>query len=58
MFLGTLVFGPGEVLKSFSITIIDDDIYEEDEHFFCKLSNLRVGQANGKYYILELSSIE
>ncbi|XP_067938835.1 sodium/calcium exchanger 1-like isoform X2 [Watersipora subatra] len=46
---GTLVFGPGEVVKTFSVTIIDDDIFEEDEHFLCKLSNLRIGEANGMY---------
>nr|XP_061798163.1 sodium/calcium exchanger 3-like isoform X3 [Nerophis lumbriciformis] len=39
---GTLVFKPGETLKDISVGIIDDDIFEEDEHFFVRLSNLRV----------------
>ncbi|XP_026195169.1 sodium/calcium exchanger 3 isoform X1 [Anabas testudineus] len=39
---GTVVFKPGEMVKEISIGIIDDDIFEEDEHFFVRLSNLRV----------------
>uniref|UniRef100_A0A3B4TPK3 Solute carrier family 8 member 3 n=1 Tax=Seriola dumerili TaxID=41447 RepID=A0A3B4TPK3_SERDU len=39
---GTVVFKPGEMIKEISIGIIDDDIFEEDEHFFVRLSNLRV----------------
>ncbi|KAG7277081.1 hypothetical protein CRUP_031294 [Coryphaenoides rupestris] len=39
---GTVVFKPGEVIKEISVGIIDDDIFEEDEHFFVRLSNLRV----------------
>ncbi|XP_019909344.2 sodium/calcium exchanger 3 isoform X2 [Esox lucius] len=39
---GTMVFKPGEVVKEISIGIIDDDIFEEDEHFFVRLSNVRV----------------
>ncbi|KAM8920936.1 sodium/calcium exchanger 3 isoform 2-T2 [Pelodytes ibericus] len=42
---GTLVFKPGETQKEFSIGIIDDDIFEEDEHFFVRLSNVRVVEA-------------
>lgn len=38
---GTLVFGPNELKKSFSIKIIDDDVYEEDEQFSIRLSNVR-----------------
>jgi len=38
---GTLVFHPGETSKSFHITVIDDDVFEEDEHFYIRLSNLR-----------------
>lgn len=38
---GTLVFGPNEVKKSFSVKIIDDDVYEEDEQFSIRLSNCR-----------------
>ena len=48
---GTLCFAPGEVEKSFSLIIIDDDIFEEDEHFECKLSNVRLNSANGKLWI-------
>ncbi|MEJ1269485.1 hypothetical protein NN561_000295 [Cricetulus griseus] len=33
---------PGETQKEFSVGIIDDDIFEEDEHFFVRLSNVRV----------------
>ncbi|XP_013927396.1 PREDICTED: sodium/calcium exchanger 3 isoform X2 [Thamnophis sirtalis] len=39
---GTVVLKSGETQKEFSIGIIDDDIFEEDEHFFVRLSNLRV----------------
>uniref|UniRef100_A0A3Q2NW90 Solute carrier family 8 member 3 n=1 Tax=Fundulus heteroclitus TaxID=8078 RepID=A0A3Q2NW90_FUNHE len=39
---GTVVFKPGEIIKEISIGIIDDDIFEEDEHFFVRLNNLRV----------------
>ncbi|XP_028837744.1 sodium/calcium exchanger 3 isoform X1 [Denticeps clupeoides] len=39
---GTVVFKPGEVLKEISVGIIDDDIFEEDEHFFVRLNNVRV----------------
>ena len=38
---GTLVFYPGETRKQFSIEIIDDDVYEEDEHFYARLTNIR-----------------
>ncbi|XP_037545564.1 sodium/calcium exchanger 1 isoform X6 [Nematolebias whitei] len=39
---GTVVFKPGETEKEISINIIDDDIFEEDEHFLVHLSNVRV----------------
>ncbi|XP_054652033.1 sodium/calcium exchanger 3 isoform X3 [Dunckerocampus dactyliophorus] len=39
---GTVVFKPGETVREISVGIIDDDIFEEDEHFFVRLSNLRV----------------
>ncbi|XP_062850937.1 sodium/calcium exchanger 3 isoform X6 [Trichomycterus rosablanca] len=38
---GTAVFKPGEVIKEIAIGIIDDDIFEEDEHFYVRLSNVR-----------------
>lgn len=46
---GTLIFKPGETQKELSIGIIDDDIFEEDEHFFVRLLNLRVGDAEGMF---------
>nr|AAB52920.1 Na/Ca exchanger [Doryteuthis opalescens] len=46
---GTLVFYPMETHKQFPISIIDDDIFEEDEHFYIRLSNLRVGDSNGLF---------
>ena len=39
---GTVVFFPEETQKYFPIVIIDDDVFEEDEHFFVHLSNARV----------------
>ena len=36
---GTLTFQPGETHKQFSLTVIDDDISEEDEHLYVQLSN-------------------
>ncbi|KAM9846208.1 sodium/calcium exchanger 2a isoform 2-T2 [Aulostomus maculatus] len=38
---GTLKFNPGETRKEIKVTILDDDIFEEDEHFFVRLQNLR-----------------
>ncbi|XP_054166313.1 sodium/calcium exchanger 1-like [Oppia nitens] len=35
---GTLSFGPGEQHKQISVKIINDDIYEEDENFYVRLS--------------------
>ncbi|XP_069602699.1 sodium/calcium exchanger 2-like isoform X1 [Ranitomeya imitator] len=46
---GTLIFKPGETQKELKIGIIDDDIFEEDEHFFVRLMNLRVGDAEGMF---------
>ncbi|XP_049896634.1 solute carrier family 8 member 4a isoform X3 [Epinephelus moara] len=39
---GTLVFKPGETTKEFTVGVIDDDIFEEDEHFYVRLSNPRI----------------
>ncbi|XP_062845323.1 sodium/calcium exchanger 1a isoform X2 [Trichomycterus rosablanca] len=39
---GTIVFKPGETEKELRVKIIDDDIFEEDEHFLVHLSNVRV----------------
>ena len=44
---GTLLFGPNEVRKQFIVTIIDDDVYEEDEHFYARLSNPRILDIDG-----------
>ena len=34
---GILVFEPGQTKKGIAIEIIDDDDWEPDETFFCKL---------------------
>lgn len=39
---GTVTFQPGETEKEIRIDIIDDDIFEEDEHFLVHLTNVRV----------------
>ncbi|XP_078592714.1 sodium/calcium exchanger 3-like isoform X1 [Branchiostoma floridae x Branchiostoma japonicum] len=44
---GTLYFKPGETQKEISVTIIDDEVFEEDEHFFMKLSNVRTSPESG-----------
>jgi len=38
---GTLIFQPGETERHIEISIIDDDVFEEDEHFFVNLNNVR-----------------
>ncbi|XP_018420532.1 PREDICTED: sodium/calcium exchanger 1-like [Nanorana parkeri] len=38
---GTLVFQAGETRKELRLGIIDDDVFEEDEHFYVQLSNPR-----------------
>lgn len=38
---GTLVFRSGENQKQIIIKVIDDDVFEEDEHFYVRLSNPR-----------------
>uniref|UniRef100_A0A8C8DPM3 Solute carrier family 8 member 2b n=1 Tax=Oryzias sinensis TaxID=183150 RepID=A0A8C8DPM3_9TELE len=53
---GTLVFKPGETRKEIKIGIIDDDIFEEDEHFFVRLLNLRIGDAEGMFESDEVGS--
>jgi len=44
---GTLVFLPGETTKVFNLEVIDDDAFEEDEHFYVRLANLRLGSPDG-----------
>ncbi|CAL8082527.1 unnamed protein product [Calicophoron daubneyi] len=43
---GTLIFQAGESQKKIDVTIIDDDVFEEDEHFIIELSDLRVKQSS------------
>lgn len=38
---GTLVFFPGEIHKQFKLAVIDDDVFEEDEHFYVRLTSAR-----------------
>ena len=44
---GTLFFAPFEVEKSISVGIIDDNVFEEDEHFYLKLKDPRICGASG-----------
>ncbi|XP_045579696.1 sodium/calcium exchanger 3 isoform X2 [Salmo salar] len=54
---GTVVFKPGEIFKEISIGIIDDDIFEEDEHFFVRLSNVRVLESDEDETLLSPNSL-
>ncbi|TNN19719.1 Sodium/calcium exchanger 1 [Schistosoma japonicum] len=45
---GVLLFSAGETHKQIMITIIDDDIFEEDEHFTVHLRNLEVKHSKTK----------
>uniref|UniRef100_A0A672GA92 Solute carrier family 8 member 2a n=1 Tax=Salarias fasciatus TaxID=181472 RepID=A0A672GA92_SALFA len=45
---GTLVFKPGEKRKEIKVGILDDDIFEEDEHFFVRLQNLRLEEGGAE----------
>jgi len=45
---GTLIFYPMETHKQIQVKIIDDDIFEEDEHFSVKLSNLKIKDNQGR----------
>jgi solute carrier family 8 (sodium/calcium exchanger) len=47
---GTITFGPGETQKAITLEVIDDDVFEEDEHFYVRLNNVRFADgftANG-----------
>ncbi|XP_077426891.1 sodium/calcium exchanger 1-like isoform X3 [Vanacampus margaritifer] len=44
---GTLVFRAGETQKEIRIDIVDDDIFEEEEHFLVHLSGVRAVSAGG-----------
>ncbi|CAF0882793.1 unnamed protein product [Adineta steineri] len=45
---GTLIFYPMETHKQIQVKIIDDDIFEEDEHFSVRLSNLKIKDNQGR----------
>ena len=38
---GTLTFGPGVTSQQVELEVMDDDIFEEDEHFYIRISNPR-----------------
>merc|ERR1712012_480304 len=38
---GTLTFGPGVTEQKVELEILDDDVFEEDEHFYIRVSNPR-----------------
>jgi solute carrier family 8 (sodium/calcium exchanger) len=44
---GTLCFKSGETHKKVHVSVIDDEVFEEDEHFLVMLSNLRVCDDSG-----------
>ncbi|KJH46121.1 sodium/calcium exchanger 1 [Dictyocaulus viviparus] len=44
---GTLTFYPDDKHQKISIDIVDDDVFEEDEHFYLHLRNLRVRTKDG-----------
>ena len=46
---GTLCFQPNEKHKQFEVSILDDDLFEEDEHFYVHLANVRIGDSNGMF---------
>uniref|UniRef100_A0A3P8SZZ5 Solute carrier family 8 member 2a n=1 Tax=Amphiprion percula TaxID=161767 RepID=A0A3P8SZZ5_AMPPE len=45
---GTLFFKPGETRKEIKVGILDDDIFEEDEHFFVRLQKLRLEEGGNE----------
>ncbi|KAK5858958.1 hypothetical protein PBY51_003060 [Eleginops maclovinus] len=45
---GTLMFKPGEGRKEIKVGILDDDVFEEDEHFFVRLQNLRLEEGGSE----------
>ena len=54
---GTLIFNPGELVKSFDITIVVDSLYEHDETLYISLSN-PVMAALGNQNISEIRIID
>ena len=51
---GTLCFQPGQTRKQIEIPIIDDLVYEGDQHFYIRLFNLRFGQVRGRDAVMGL----
>merc|ERR1711913_93423 len=47
--VGTLTFGPGETQKMVTLEVLDDDVFEDDEHFYIRISNLR--RKDGKAFV-------
>merc|ERR1712029_918489 len=39
--VGTLTFGPGVTEQKVTMEVMDDDVFEEDEHFYIRISNPR-----------------
>ncbi|XP_059087406.1 sodium/calcium exchanger 3-like isoform X4 [Tigriopus californicus] len=39
--VGTLYFAPGVTEQKITLEVLDDDVFEEDEHFYCRITNLR-----------------
>merc|ERR1711881_284927 len=39
--VGTLTFGPGVTEQKVSLEVMDDDVFEEDEHLYIRISNPR-----------------
>ncbi|KAJ6649303.1 Sodium/calcium exchanger 3 [Pseudolycoriella hygida] len=37
---GTLIFSPGVTEQRFSLQVIDDELYEQDKHFYVRLSHV------------------
>ncbi|CAD6196116.1 unnamed protein product [Caenorhabditis auriculariae] len=44
---GTLTFYPEDKHQKINIEVVDDDVFEEDEHFYLHLKNLRVRTKDG-----------
>ena len=38
---GTLYFPPGVTEQTIVLEVLDDDVFEEDEHFYCRITNPR-----------------
>ena len=49
---GTLVFKPGDTSKQIAVKIVDDDVFELDEYFFCKLTAVRGSPERVRHTVL------